>query len=42
MERDSEQRDLIDLGPASEQTLGSEGEATDLVRYIPKTGISDD
>lgn len=42
MEQDREQLGPADLGPASRQTLGGDGEATDLVRYIPKTGISDE
>jgi hypothetical protein len=42
MDRDYEQRELVDLGSASEQTLGGEGYSADLVREIPKTGISDD
>jgi hypothetical protein len=42
MERDKDQQALIDLGAASEQTLGADGYSFDLVREIPKTGISDD
>jgi hypothetical protein len=45
MERDTEQHELIELvelGAASEQTLGGEGYSIDLVREIPKTGISDE
>lgn len=42
MERDNEQHVLIDLGAASEQTLGADGRFSDLVGEIPQTGISDD
>jgi hypothetical protein len=42
MERDNELQPLVDLGAASEQTLGAEGYSFDLVREIPKTGISED
>lgn len=42
MVRDIEQSELIDLGAVSAQTLGAEGELTDFVRAIPKTGISED
>ena len=42
MKRDTKQRELIDLGPASEQTLGGKGTSTDLVREIPALGISND
>jgi hypothetical protein len=42
MERDNEQHRLIDLGTASEQTLGAAGRFSDLVGEIPKTGISED
>jgi hypothetical protein len=34
--------DVIDLGVASEATLGGEGEMPDFVREIPQTGLSDD
>lgn len=34
--------DLIDLGVASEETLGGEGQMPDFVREIPQTGLSDD
>jgi hypothetical protein len=34
--------DVIDLGIASEATLGGEGKMPDLVREIPETGLSDD
>lgn len=34
--------ELIDLGVASEQTLGGEGKMPDLVREIPETGLSDE
>jgi len=33
---------LVDLGEASGQTLGADGYSTDLVREIPRTGISED
>lgn len=42
MERDYEQHELIDLGAASEQTLGATGDFPDLVGRIEQTGISDD
>ena len=42
MEREKEQQELIDLGAASEQTLGAEGRYFDLVGEIPPTGLSDD
>jgi len=42
MERDNERQALVDLGSASEQTLGAEGYSFDLVREIPLTGISED
>ncbi len=42
MERDNQQHDLIDLGSASEQTLGATGRFPDLVGEIEQTGISDD
>ncbi len=34
--------DVIDLGVASEETLGGEGQMPDFVREIPQTGLSDD
>lgn len=34
--------ELIDLGVASEETLGGEGKMPDLVREIPETGLSDE
>jgi hypothetical protein len=34
--------DVIDLGAASEQTLGGDGKLPDLVREIPETGLSDE
>lgn len=34
--------DVIDLGVASEETLGGDGELPDFVREIPQTGLSDD
>lgn len=34
--------DVIDLGVASETTLGADGELPDFVREIPQTGLSDD
>lgn len=42
MERDTKRREPIDLGPASERTLGAKGYSTDLVREIPQLGIGDD
>ena len=42
MERDNELLSPIELGVASEQTLGAEGRFSDLVGEIPPTGISDD
>lgn len=42
MERDKEQQPLVDLGAASEETLGAEGISTDFVRDLPKNGISDE
>ena len=33
---------LIDLGPATEQTLGAEGKITDFVAMMDHWGISDD
>lgn len=42
MERQTEQRAPIDLGAASEQTLGTGDRAPDLVGQIPEAGISDD
>ncbi len=42
MERDNQQHELIELGAASEQTLGAEGTSFDLVREIEPAGISDD
>lgn len=42
MERENEQQNLVDLGAASEQTLGAKGNLSDFVREIPGTGISDD
>jgi hypothetical protein len=43
MERENEQAKLVDLGTASEQTLGAKGDLSDFVREIPgTTGISDD
>ncbi len=42
MERETEQRQPIDLGPASERTLGTGDRAPDFVGLIPKTGISDE
>lgn len=42
MERDNEQLELVELGTASEQTLGAKGDLSDFVREIPSTGISDD
>lgn len=42
MERDNEQLGLVELGAASEQTLGAKGNLSDFVREIPTTGISDD
>lgn len=42
MERDNQQLELVELGAASEQTLGAKGDLTDFVREIPNTGISDD
>lgn len=42
MERDNEQRELVDLGTASDQTLGAKGDLSDFVREIPTTGISED
>jgi hypothetical protein len=32
----------VDLGAASEATLGAKGYSTDLVREIPDLGLSDD
>jgi hypothetical protein len=34
--------DVIDLGVASEETLGGDGQLPDLVREIPQTGLSED
>ncbi|PCD03346.1 hypothetical protein COC42_02815 [Sphingomonas spermidinifaciens] len=34
--------DVIELGVASEETLGGEGQMPDFVREIPQTGLSDD
>ncbi|MDF2381756.1 benenodin family lasso peptide [Nostoc ellipsosporum NOK] len=34
--------DVIDLGVASEETLGGDGKLPDLVREIPETGLSDE
>ncbi|MDC7810942.1 benenodin family lasso peptide [Sphingomonas koreensis] len=34
--------DVIDLGVASQETLGGEGTMPDFVREIPQTGLSDD
>jgi hypothetical protein len=34
--------DVIDLGLASEETLGGEGQMPDFVREIPQAGLSDD
>ncbi|GAA4824331.1 hypothetical protein GCM10023232_22650 [Sphingosinicella ginsenosidimutans] len=34
--------DVIDLGVASETTLGADGQLPDFVREIPQTGLSDD
>lgn len=34
--------DVIDLGVASEETLGGEGQLPDFVREIQQTGLSDD
>lgn len=42
MERKIEQAELVDLGAASEQTLGADGYSIDFVRELPKTGISDE
>ena len=42
MERDNEQLEPIELGTASEQTLGAKGDLSDFVREIPATGLSDD
>ncbi len=42
MERDNENTVLVELGTASEQTLGAKGDLSDFVREIPATGISDD
>lgn len=42
MERNNEQHRLIELGAASEQTLGADGYSFDLVREIKPTGISED
>ena len=43
MERDVEQpEEAIDLGAASEQTLGAEGKVTDLVGMIEHWGIVND
>lgn len=42
MEREHEAHPLVELGAASERTLGADGYSFDLVREIPKTGISED
>jgi hypothetical protein len=42
MERQTEQRAPIDLGAASEQTLGTGDRTPDFVGLIPANGISDD
>ena len=42
MEREYEQTGLIDLGAASDQTLGREGRFPDLVGEIPAAGISEE
>jgi hypothetical protein len=43
MERDVEQpEEAIDLGAASEQTLGAEGKVTDLVGMIEHWGIGNE
>ena len=43
MTNDHDQQALIDLGAASKETLGAQGNSTDLVREIPSaTGISDE
>lgn len=42
MERDTERQELVDLGAASEQTLGADGKYIDFVRDLETTGISDD
>lgn len=42
MNRDNDQAELIELGAASEQTLGADGYSIDFVRELPKTGISDE
>lgn len=34
--------DVIDLGVASETTLGGDGKLPDLVREIPEMGLSDE
>lgn len=34
--------ELIDLGVASEETLGGAGKMPDLVSEIPETGLSDE
>lgn len=43
MEREQEQLEqLVDLGAATEQTLGAEGKVTDLVGMMDHSGISND
>lgn len=42
MERDNQEHELVELGAASEQTLGADGYSIDFVRELPKTGISDE
>ena len=41
MERDNEPLSPIELGVASEQTLGAEGRFSDLVGESPRSGICD-
>lgn len=42
MERNNAQSELIDLGTASELTLGANGNLSDFVREIPQMGIEDE
>ena len=36
------ENDVIELGVASETTLGADGQLPDFVREIPQTGLADD
>ena len=42
MKSTNEARKLVDLGKASEQTLGADGYSLDFVRELPITGLASD